>query len=194
MLKGNSKLFLWKNIRDSYWVYCCGPPKVRHFLRDKSRWLAINSLVSPVSDQLRCNSISWDGTVTRRVTWPTTKVVQNTPCFSTWVWKVDTPNCLWPSILSLSVKLGKQSCSSQTWFVSLRRLQESSIEGFTFCILTRNIVISILASFWMPSLWCYRSPGKPHPHQVNQTQTKSLPIYSSKQCNDSIWPCGSSIA
>ena len=39
-----------------------------------------------------------------------------------------------------------------------------------------------------------RSLGKPHPHQVNPATTKSLRIYSSKQCNDSIWPCGSSIA
>ena len=39
-----------------------------------------------------------------------------------------------------------------------------------------------------------KSPGKPHPHQINQAATKSLRIYSSKQCSDSIWPCKSSIA
>ena len=143
MLKGSSKFSLWKIVRDIYCVWCCGPPKVRHFFTDKSRWLAINSLVFLISNQLRCNSIGWNGTVTRRVSWPTSKVVQNTPRFSTRVWEVNVPNCLEPSIPPLSVKLGKQSCSSQTWVVSLRRLQKGFLEGFTLCIPTRNIVISI---------------------------------------------------
>ena len=189
MLESSSKFSLWKIVRDIYCVWCCGPPKVRHFLKDKSRWLAINSLVFPISNQLGCNSIGWNGTVMRRVSWPTCKVVQNTPRFSTRVWEVNAPNCLGQSIPPLPVKLDKQSCSSQTWVVSLRRLQKGFIEGFTLCIPTRNIVISIPA--WDNLFGC---PGKLHPNQVNQAATKSLPIYSSKQCSDSIWPCGSSIA
>ena len=143
MLEGSSKFSLWKIVRDIYCIWCCGPPKVRHFLRDKSRWLAINSLVFPISNQLRCNSIGWNGTVTRRVPWPTSKVVQNTPRFSTRVWEVNALNCLGPLISPLLIKHGKQSCSSQTWVVSLSRLQKGFIEGFTLCIPTRNIVISI---------------------------------------------------
>ena len=46
-----------------YCVWCWGPPKVRHFLRDKLRRLAVNSLIFPISNQLRCNSIGWNGTV-----------------------------------------------------------------------------------------------------------------------------------
>ena len=153
MLKGNSKFSLWKSVRDIYWVWCCGPPKVRHFLRDKWRWLAVNSLVFPISNQLRCNSIGWNETVTRRVSWPTSKVVQNTQCFSTRVWEVNAPNCFGPSILTICVKLGKQSCSSQTWVVSLRRLQKGFIEIFTLCIPTRNIVISIPA--WNSLFGCF---------------------------------------
>ena len=154
MLKGSSKFSLWEIVRDIYCVWCCGPPKVRHFLKDKSRWLAINSLVFPIFNQLRCNSIGWNGTVTRRVSWPTSKVVQNTSCFLTGVWEVNAPNCFGPSIPSLlSVELGKQSCSSQTWVVSLRRLQKGFIEGFTLCIPTRNIVISIPA--WDSLFGCF---------------------------------------
>ena len=145
MLEGSSKFSLWKIVRDIYCVWCCGPPKVRHFLKDKSRWLVINSLVFPISNQLRFKSIGWNERVTRRVSWPTSKVVQNTPRFSTRMWEVNAPNCLRPSIPPLPVKLGNQSCSSQTWVVSLKRLQESFIEGFTLCIPTRNIVISIPA-------------------------------------------------
>ena len=47
MLEGSIKFSLWKIVRNIYCVWCCGPPKVWHFLKDKSRWLAINSLVSP---------------------------------------------------------------------------------------------------------------------------------------------------
>ena len=153
MLKGSSKLSLWKIVRDIYCVWYCAPPKVRHFLKDKSRWLAINSLVFPIFNQLRCNSIGRNGTATRRVSWPTSKVVQNTPLFSTRVWEVNAPNCFGPSIPPLSVKLGKQSCSSQTWVVFLRRLQKGFIEGFTLCIPTRNIVISIPA--WDSLFGCF---------------------------------------
>ena len=150
---GSSKFSLWKIVRDIYCIWCCGPPKVRHFLRDKLRRLEVNSLVFPISNQLRCNSIGWNGTVTRRVSWPTTKIVQNTPRFSTRVWEVNVPNSLRLSIFPFPVKLGKQTCSSQTWVVSLRRLQESFIERFTLCIPTRNIVISIPA--WDSLFGCF---------------------------------------
>ena len=153
MLEGNSKFSLWKIVRDISWVWCCGPPKVRHFLRDKSRRLLVNSLISLISKQLRCNSIGWNGRVTRRVSWPTSKIVQNTPCFSTRVRKVNALNCLGLSILLLPVKLGKQSCSSQTWVISLRSLQEGFIEGFTLCIPTRNIVI--LIPMWDSLFGCF---------------------------------------
>ena len=144
-MEGSSKFSLWKCVRDIYCVWCCGPLKVRHFLRDKSWWLAVNSLVFPISNQLRWNTIGWNGTVTRRVSWPTSKIVRNTPRFSIRVWEVNVPNRLGPSISSLSIKLGKQSCSTQTWVVSLRKLQKGFIEGFTLFIPTRNIVISIPA-------------------------------------------------
>ena len=61
--------------------------------------------------------------------------------------------CFGPSIPLLPVKLGKQSCSSQTRVVSLRRLQESFIEGFTLCIPTWNIVILIPA--WDSLFGCF---------------------------------------
>ena len=153
MLEGSSKFFRWKIVRDIYWVWCCGPPKVRHFLGDNSRRLAVNNLVFAISNQLRCNSSGWNGTVTRRVSWPASMVVQSTPCFSTRVWEVNASTCLGLSISSLPIKLSKQSCSSQTWVVSLRRLQEGFIEEFTFCIPTRNIVISILA--WDSLFGCF---------------------------------------
>ena len=50
-------------------------------------------------------------------------------------------------------KLGKQSCSSQPWVVYLKRLQKGFIEGFTLCIPTRNIVISIPA--WDSLFGCF---------------------------------------
>ena len=43
------------------------------------------------------------------------------------------------SISSLPVKFGKQSCSNQSQFVSLRRLNKTCIKGFTLHIPTRNI-------------------------------------------------------
>ena len=88
---------------------------------------------------------SWGGKVTRRVSWLTSKVVQNTPCFSTTVWKVNAPNCFGPSISPFPAKLGKQSCSTQTRVVSLRRLQKRSLVGFTLRIPAWNIVVSIPA-------------------------------------------------
>ena len=123
------------------------------FLRDKSRWLAVNSLVFPISNQLRRSSISRDGKVTRRASWSISKVVHNTPCFSTRVWKVNAPSCLGQSISTLPLKFGKQSCSSQTRVVSLRRLQERFIEGFTLHIPARNIVVSIPA--WDSLFGCF---------------------------------------
>ena len=129
------------------------PSKVRHFLKDKSNWLAVHSLEFSIFNQLRCNSIGWNGTVTRRVSWPTSKVVQNTPRFSTRLWEVNAPNCLGSLIPPLPVKFGKQSYRSQTCVVSLRRLQKVFIEVFTLCIPTRNIVISISA--WDSLFGCF---------------------------------------
>ena len=91
--------------------------------------------------------------MTKRVSCPTSMVVQSTPRFSTRVWEVNGPNCFGPSIPPFSVKLGKQSYCSQTWVVSLRRLQEGFIEGFTLCIPTWNIVTSTRA--WDSLFGCF---------------------------------------
>ena len=57
------------------------------------------------------------------------------------------------AISSIHLKLGKQSCSSQTWVISLRRLQKGFTEEFTLCITTQNIVVSIPA--WDSLFGCF---------------------------------------
>ena len=52
-----------------------------------------------------------------------------------------TPNWFGSWITPLPVKFGKQSCSSQTRVVSLRRLQKHCVKGFTLRIPTAVVSI-----------------------------------------------------
>ena len=64
------------------------------------------------------------------MSWPASKVIQDTPCFSTGVRKVDALNCFRPSTPPFPVEPSEQSCGSSARVVSVGS-QKHSVEVLT---------------------------------------------------------------
>ena len=121
-------------------IRCRNFPEFRGLFSHESSCLAVSRLVLPVSYQLRSDSICRNRALARRVSGVASKVVNNGPCPTTRVGKVDRLDSLVPSPSFFFVKFLPQGQSTELW--STRSGCEVFVEAFTLFIPAWGVVAS----------------------------------------------------
>ena len=120
-------------------IRCRDLPEFRGLFSHESSCLSFRI---PISYQLRSDGICRNRALTRRVSEVASKVVNNGPCSTTRVGKVNGLESLVPSPSSFFVKFSQQGRSSPSELWSIRSRCEVFVEAFTLFIPAWGVIAS----------------------------------------------------